>query len=46
MSKIGKKPLVIPAGVEVSLSEKAVDVKGAKGSLHLDLPYGVKMNQN
>jgi large subunit ribosomal protein L6 len=39
MSKIGKKPLTIPAGVEVSLSEKTVDVKGAKGSLHLDLPY-------
>ena len=46
MSKIGKKPLTIPAGVEVSLSEKTVDVKGAKGSLHLDLPYGVKIEKN
>ena len=46
MSKIGKKPLVIPAGVEVSLTEKTVDVKGAKGSLHLDLPYGVKIEKN
>ncbi len=46
MSKIGKKPLIIPQGVEVELKENSVDVKGAKGALHLDLPYGVKIEKN
>ncbi len=46
MSKIGKKPLFVPQGVEVELKESSVDVKGAKGALHLDLPYGVKIEKN
>lgn len=46
MSKIGKKPLIIPQGVEVELKESSVDVKGAKGALHLDFPYGVKIEKN
>lgn len=46
MSKIGKKPLLVPQGVEVELKESSVDVKGAKGALHLDLPYGVKIEKN
>ena len=46
MSKIGKKPLVIPQGVEVDLKETAVKVKGPKGTLDLNLPYGVKIEKN
>ncbi len=46
MSKIWKKPLTIPAWVEVDLKETAVDVKGPKGSLHLDIPHGVKIEKN
>lgn len=46
MSKIGKKPLIIPQGVDVDLKQNSVDVKGAKGALHLDLPYGVKIEKN
>ena len=33
MSRIGRMPLTIPAGVEVSISGQQVDVKGPKGSL-------------
>ena len=33
MSRIGKKPVVIPAGVEVKVNGNAVSVKGPKGSL-------------
>src|SRR3990167_9485101 len=33
MSRIGKKPVSIPAGVEVSLSANVISVKGPKGSL-------------
>jgi large subunit ribosomal protein L6 len=33
MSRIGRKPIVIPAGVEVEIKETAVRVKGPKGEL-------------
>jgi large subunit ribosomal protein L6 len=33
MSRIGKKPVVIPAGVEVTLSGNMITVKGSKGTL-------------
>ena len=35
MSRIGKKPIQIPAGVTVDLKDQAVSVKGPKGSLAL-----------
>ena len=34
MSRIGRKPIVIPAGVEVSVADNVVTVKGPKGTLH------------
>ena len=36
MSRIGRKPIVIPAGVEVQINEAehTITVKGPKGSLH------------
>jgi large subunit ribosomal protein L6 len=34
MSRIGKQPITIPAGVEVSISGKDVKVKGSKGELN------------
>lgn len=33
MSRIGKKPIEIPAGVTVTLNEQTVNVKGPKGEL-------------
>ncbi len=33
MSRIGKKPIVIPAGVEVTLVRDVITVKGPKGTL-------------
>jgi large subunit ribosomal protein L6 len=33
MSRIGRKPIVVPAGVEVSLDGQAVRVKGPRGEL-------------
>ena len=32
MSRIGKKPIALPKGVTVAVADKAVDVKGPKGS--------------
>ena len=33
MSRIGKKPISVPAGVEVKCEDNFVTVKGAKGTL-------------
>lgn len=41
MSKIGKKSIAIPSGVEVTLAGKTVTVKGAKGTLSYTLLEGV-----
>jgi large subunit ribosomal protein L6 len=41
MSRIGKKPIVLPKGVTVSVGQEAVDVKGPKGQLTQALPPGV-----
>ena len=35
MSRVGKAPVVIPAGVDVSIAEGSIHVKGASGKLSL-----------
>jgi len=44
MSRIAKAPIKIPAGVEVVVTDAVVTVKGAKASLSLPLPAGVKLD--
>ena len=39
MSRIGRKPVVIPAGVEVTIDGQNVTVKGPKGTLHSTLHH-------
>lgn len=41
MSRIGKKPIPIPKGVEVKISADAVEVKGPKGVLRSPVPSGI-----
>jgi large subunit ribosomal protein L6 len=43
MSRIGKKPVAIPAGVEVKSSGKTVSVKGPKGTLNLELTGAINV---
>ncbi len=43
MSRIGKQPVMIPAGVEVKLSDEAVEVKGPNGTLKTELHPVVKV---
>ena len=38
MSRIGKSPITIPAGVEVSIAGRTVSVKGPKGQLSREIP--------
>jgi len=43
MSRIGKKPIVIPSGVKVAVADGAVSVEG-KAKLSIKLPKLVKVN--
>ncbi|OIO45870.1 MAG: 50S ribosomal protein L6 [Parcubacteria group bacterium CG1_02_37_51] len=43
MSRIGKQPIIIPAGVDVKISEDLITVKGPKGSLEIAVPRLVKI---
>ncbi|HTK05226.1 MAG TPA: 50S ribosomal protein L6 [Candidatus Eisenbacteria bacterium] len=45
MSRVGKKPLTIPSGVTVAVTEDSVAVKGPKGQLSLALLPSVKVSQ-
>lgn len=42
MSKIGKKPIPIPEGIEIDISGQTVTVKGPKGELSQKLGQGIK----
>ena len=41
MSRIGKKPIVIPKGVKIDTQAGVVDVQGPKGKLRQALPAGI-----
>lgn len=41
MSRIGRKPIEIPKGVEVNMSQNTVKVKGPKGELQWQCPAGM-----
>src|SRR5262245_25761680 len=43
MSRVGKKPVVIPAGVEATLSGSVLTVKGPKGTLKLEIHPDVQV---
>jgi large subunit ribosomal protein L6 len=45
MSRVAKRPVELPSGVEVNLSVSQVSIKGSKGSLSLDLHAGVQVKQ-
>ncbi|MGC2063234.1 MAG: 50S ribosomal protein L6 [Thermodesulfovibrionales bacterium] len=44
MSRIGKKPIEIPSGVNVTLAGNAVKVKGPKGELGWSFPEGTELS--
>jgi large subunit ribosomal protein L6 len=43
MSRIGKKPIQIPAGVKIHQAESSLSVKGPKGELSMVVPQGVEV---
>ncbi|WP_334075699.1 MULTISPECIES: 50S ribosomal protein L6 [Paenibacillus] len=49
MSRIGRKPITVPSGVDVTLDNSVITVKGPKGTLsrelHKDIKVSVQDNQ-
>ena len=41
MSRIGKKPITVPAGVTIKVHDGAVEVQGPKGKLRQAFPAGI-----
>jgi large subunit ribosomal protein L6 len=46
MSRIGKAPITVPGGVDVTISGAAVTVKGPKGTLSRELPGAITVRQD
>ena len=42
MSRIGQKPITLPQGVKVQVSDQKVDVQGPKGKMSVPMPRGIK----
>ena len=45
MSRIGRKPVVLPAGVTVSWADEQLQVKGPKGQLNQKIALGITFDQ-
>ena len=45
MSRIGKSPIPVPSGVEITLSGRHVSVKGPQGTLERDIPGEIVVRQ-
>jgi large subunit ribosomal protein L6 len=44
MSRVGKKPIVLPSGVKVSISEAELEVQGPRGKLSTPVPPGIRFS--
>jgi len=45
MSRIGRSPIPVPSGVDVTISGNRVSVKGPKGTLDRDVPSPITLRQ-
>lgn len=46
MSRVGKKLVTVPNGVEINIQGTKVDVKGPKGQLSINLPDAITIKKN
>jgi large subunit ribosomal protein L6 len=46
MSRVARKPVQVPSGVEISISGQSLTVKGGKGSLDHEVHRSVKIEQD
>jgi large subunit ribosomal protein L6 len=45
MSRVGKSPIPVPSGVDVTVADRHVTVKGPKGTLERELPETITIRQ-
>ena len=45
MSRIGRMPIAVPSGVEITIAGQSVSVKGPKGSLSLNVAEPIQVSQ-
>src|SRR5258707_1548916 len=45
MSRIGRKPIAVPAGVKIQLAPGSINVQGPKGKMSVNLPRGITLEQ-
>jgi len=45
MSRIGKNPIALPGGVDVTVADRTITVKGPKGTLSRELPGVITVRQ-
>ena len=45
MSRVGRAPITVPSGVEVSIAGSHITVKGPKGTLERDIPGDITVRQ-
>jgi len=46
MSRIGKKPIIIPSGVEVTIKDRDVTIKGPKGEISQEIPFEISVKRD
>ncbi len=45
MSRIGRKPIPVPAGVKMQLTAASIEVQGPKGKMNVVVPRGIRFEQ-
>ena len=46
MSRVGRSPISVPSGVEVTITGRSIAVKGPKGQLDMDVPGDITVRQD
>jgi large subunit ribosomal protein L6 len=46
MSRVGRSPIAVPAGVDVTIDGRHIEVKGPKGQLELDVPGEITVRRD
>jgi large subunit ribosomal protein L6 len=46
MSRVGKSPITVPSGVDVTIADRHITVRGPKGTLERDLPGVITVRQD
>jgi large subunit ribosomal protein L6 len=45
MSRIGRRPIAVPSGVNVTIADRTITVKGSRGELGREIPENINIEQ-